>query len=404
MIPANPNHVEHRVAFHIPCTSDRKGFRSACALHSDSAHTDSALLPQVHHVFECLVKRRLLNLRGWIRSAQRAIVDLGAAIAKKAQILYFYRAMHFESIHYDFPPFRPPNEANSALIRITRGCPWNRCEFCAMYKNLKFESKPLGDVKKDVLKARTIYGEAATIFLGDSDSLVHKNMVEIMTFIKETFPETQRVTSYARAKTILSRKMEFLKSVRAAGLDRLHLGLESGDPVVLQRLCKGATPEEMARAGQKAKKAGFQISFYVLSGAGGKDRWKEHAVNSAGVLNKAEPDFIRLRTLTIQHGTPLDEKLAAHEFSLTPPLERLEEVKLFIETLDIKDCFLASDHLTNYLWAGNSIIYKGVSGTLPDEKERMVATLARAINFIQTNDLEVKDSHQLYREGLISSL
>jgi radical SAM superfamily enzyme YgiQ (UPF0313 family) len=273
-----------------------------------------------------------------------------------------------------------------------------------MYKHLKFQSKPLEEVKKDVLTARRIYGETATIFLGDSDSLVHKNMPEIMAFIRETFPETRRVTSYARAKTILSRKMDFLKAVRTAGLDRLHLGLESGDSVVLQRLCKGATPEEMARAGQKAKKAGFEVSFYVLSGAGGKDRWKEHAVNSARVLNKAKPDFIRLRTLTIQHGTPLDEKLAAKEFSLTPPLERLKEVKLFLETLDIQDCFLASDHLTNYLWAGNTIIYKGVSGTLPEEKDRMLATVARSIDLVQTSDLEVKDSHQLYREGLISSL
>jgi radical SAM superfamily enzyme YgiQ (UPF0313 family) len=312
--------------------------------------------------------------------------------------------MHFESLPYDFPPFRPPNEANSALIRITRGCPWNRCEFCAMYKHMKFESKPLEEVKEDVLMARKIYGETASIFLGDSDSLVHKSMPEIMTFIRETFPEARRVTSYARAKTILSRKMEFLKSVQAAGLDRLHLGLESGDQVILQRLCKGANPEEMAQAGQKAKKAGFEVSFYVLSGAGGKDRWKEHAVNSAMVLNTAEPDFIRLRTLTIQHGTPLDKKLSTNEVSITPPLERLKEVKLFLETLNIQNCFLASDHVTNYLWAGNAIIYQGVSGTLPDEKERMIATVTRVINLIQSSDLEVKDSHQLYREGLISSL
>jgi radical SAM superfamily enzyme YgiQ (UPF0313 family) len=229
-------------------------------------------------------------------------------------------------------------------------------------------------------------------------------MPEIMAFIRDTFPETRRVTSYARAKTILGRKTEFLKAVREAGLDRLHLGLESGDPVVLKQLCKGATPEEMALAGQRAKKAGFEVSFYVLSGAGGKDRWKEHAVNSAKVLNKAKPDFIRLRTLTIQHGTPLDEKLTANEFALTPPLERLKEVKLFLETLDIDDCFLASDHLTNYLWAGNEIIYKGISGSLPDEKERMVATVTRAIDLVLSSDLEVKDSHQLYREGLISSL
>lgn len=305
---------------------------------------------------------------------------------------------------YDFPPFRPPNEANSALLRITRGCPWNRCEFCAMYKHLKFEAKPLQEVKEDVEKARLIYGVADTIFLGDSDSLVHKDLPEIVAFIRKVFPETQRITTYARAKTILHRKMDYLKAVRKAGLDRLHLGLESGDAIVLERLNKGAKPEEMIQAGKKAKEAGFEVSFYVLSGAGGKDRWQEHAKNSARVLNAAKPDFIRLRTLTIQHRTPLDEKLRNSEFVLTPPLERLEEVKRFLETLDVENCFLASDHLTNYLWAGNTVIYRGIAGTLPDEKERMIETVNRSIDYIKSSGEEIKDSNLLYREGLISSL
>lgn len=305
---------------------------------------------------------------------------------------------------YDYPPFRPPNEANSALIRITRGCPWNRCEFCAMYKHLKFQSKPLQEVKKDAEHARQIYGAADTIFLGDSDNLVHKDLPEIVKFIRKTFPETKRITTYARAKTILHRKMDYLESVRQAGLNRLHLGLESGDEVVLERLNKGAKPAEMIQAGKKAKAAGFEVSFYVLSGAGGKERWREHAKNSARVLNAAQPDFIRLRTLTIQHGTPLDEKLRRGEFDLTPPLERLMEVKLFLETLDVKNCFLASDHLTNYLWAGNSVIYRGVAGTLPENREDMLAALEASIDFIRSSDEEIKDANLLYRKGLISSL
>ena len=305
---------------------------------------------------------------------------------------------------YDFPPFRPPNEANSALIRITRGCPWNRCEFCAMYKHLKFESKPLREVKEDVEQARQVYGVAETIFLGDSDNLVHKDLPEIVAFIRNVFPETQRITTYARAKTILHRKMDYLKAVRKAGLNRLHVGLESGDKIVLERLSKGAKPEEMIQAGKKAKDAGFEVSFYVLSGAGGKDRWREHAKNSARVLNATKPDFIRLRTLTIQHRTPLDEKLRKDEFILTPPLERLEEVKLFLKTLDVKNCFLASDHLTNYLWAGNTVVYRGVLGTLPDDKERMIETVKTSIVFIKSSNEEIKDSNLLYREGLISSL
>lgn len=317
---------------------------------------------------------------------------------------YSVNAMLNSLSSYDFPPFRPPNEANSALIRITRGCPWNRCVFCAMYKNLKFEVKSLQEVKEDVDKARQIFGAARTIFLGDSDNLVHNDLATIVAFIRKTFPEARRITAYARAKTIVHRKMEYLKAVRLAGLDRLHLGLESGDPVVLDRLCKGAKPEEMIRAGKKAKEAGFGVSYYVLSGAGGKDRWREHAKNSALVLNAAQPDFIRLRTLTIQHGTPLDGKLKRGEFILTPPLERLEEVKLFLETLNVSDCFLASDHLTNYLWAGNTVVYRGVAGTLPDDKDRMIQTVDDSIGFIRSSGEEIKDSNSLYREGLISYL
>ena len=306
--------------------------------------------------------------------------------------------------YYDFPPFRPPNEAQSALIRITRGCPWNRCTFCAMYKHLAFEQKPLEELKQDVLSARKIYGIAKTIFLGDSDNLVHKDLPEIVVFIRKTFPEVKRVTTYARAKTILRNKMDFLEATSKAGLDRLHLGLESGDPIILERLCKGTTPEQMIKGGKKAKKAGFEVSFYLLSGAGGKDRWKEHAAESARVLNSADPDFIRMRTLTIQHGTPLDDKLRHGEFALTPPLERLREVELFLKKLDLKDCYLASDHLTNYLWAGQNIVYRGVAGSLPEDKPSMLETVRRAILTIQSSTFPVKDSNQLYREGLLSGL
>lgn len=309
-----------------------------------------------------------------------------------------------DSGFYDFPPFRPPNEARSALIRVTRGCPWNRCAFCAMYKQQAFEQKSLDEIKQDVLSARKIYGNAKTIFLGDSDNLVHKDLPKIISFIRKTFPEAQRLTTYARAKTILRNKMEFLESTRKAGLDRLHIGLESGDPTILERLCKGITPEQMIRGGRKAKAAGFEISFYLLSGAGGKDRWREHAEESAWVLTSAAPDFIRLRTLTVQHGTPLDDKLARGEFTLTPALERLKEVELFLKKLDLKDGYLASDHLTNYLWAGQNIIYHGVAGRLPEDRAVMIETVKRAIAAIQTSPMPVKDSNQLYREGVLYGL
>lgn len=273
-----------------------------------------------------------------------------------------------------------------------------------MYKSVSFEQKALQEIKRDVREARLIYGKVKTIFLGDSDNLLHRDLPEIVAFIRKSFPEVQRITSYARAKTILRDSLDFLVAVRKAGLNRLHIGLESGDPVILEKLCKGANPKQMIKSGLKAKKAGFEVSFYVISGAGGSDRWEAHALESARVLTRARPDFIRLRSLTIQRGTPLNEKLANGEFEFTPPLERLKEVKLLIQTLDLKNCSLASDHLTNYLWAGSSLIYRGVSGQLPDDKPTMIETVQQAIECVQSSSLPVKDSNHLYREGILSAL
>jgi len=198
--------------------------------------------------------------------------------------------------------------------------------------------------------------------------------------------------------------MDFLVASKQAGLDRLHLGLESGDPIILERLCKGATPDQMIKAGLKAKKAGFEISFYLLSGAGGKDRWRKHATESARVLNLAGPRFIRLRTLTVQRGTPLDRELMEGSFQPTPPLERLKEVKIFLENLNLENACLTSDHLTNYLWAGENIIYQGIAGTIPQDKPQMLQTVQDALAAIQNSPFPVKDSNQLYREGLLSGL
>ncbi|UCE21865.1 MAG: radical SAM protein, partial [Candidatus Aminicenantes bacterium] len=162
--------------------------------------------------------------------------------------------------------------------------------------------------------------------------------------------------------------------------------------------------QEMVKAGQKAKKAGFEVSFYVLSGAGGRNRWKEHALNSASVLNETMPDFIRLRTLTLKQGTPLRGKLEKGEFEITPPLERLKEVKLFIKSLNVNGCYLASDHVTNYLWAGGDVIYRGVAGQLPEDKKEMIKALDEAIEFIESTESEIKDSNRLYEEGFFTAL
>ena len=305
---------------------------------------------------------------------------------------------------YDFPPYRPPNEAASALIRASRGCPWNKCLFCTMYKTLKFQPRSVNEVKKDIDKAITIYKHAKTVFIADSDSLAMKNIDEIIRYIKQCFPDAVRITSYARAKTLMRLGPERLKKIKEAGLTRVHVGLESGDKKTLEFMQKGATPEEMIVGGRAAIDAGLELSFYILIGAGGKSRLKQHAVESAKVCNEVNPDFIRLRTLVVQHGSLLEKKMESGHYRSTSPTEKLIEVKTFIENLEVNNCELASDHFTNYIWVDNTVVYHGVYGIFPQDNQDMLDILNSALDFLNVAEGEILDATILYDRGLISSL
>ncbi|KYK34037.1 MAG: hypothetical protein AYK22_00970 [Thermoplasmatales archaeon SG8-52-3] len=311
---------------------------------------------------------------------------------------------NYHSLDYDYPPYRPPNEAGSALIRASRGCPWNRCLFCTMYKTLKFQPKSSEEVLKDIDKAAKIYARAKTIFIADSDSLVMKDIDDIIKHIKLRFPYAERITSYARAKTLMKLGIDKLNKIKKAGLTRVHVGLESGDKKTLEFLKKGSTPKEMIEGGKVAKEAGLDLSFYILIGAGGKKRLKEHAIESARVCNIVKPDFIRLRTLVVQRGSLLEEKMKEGKYNPTSPVEKLKEVKIFLENLDVKKCELASDHFTNYIWVGSNIVYRGIYGVLPKDKKDMLGILNQTLKFLEITDGEILDATILYERGMINSL
>ena len=280
---------------------------------------------------------------------------------------------------YDFPPFRPPSEAESLLLRVTRGCPWNRCTFCSMYKDLKFEIRDVEEVKRDIELARELYGpRVRTVFVGDSNSLVVKteSLIEILKSLYTSFPEVERVTSYGRAKTLVRKPLEDLERIRKAGLTRLHVGLETGDPELLKEINKGATPEEMIEGGRKAKQAGFEYSLYVLLGAGGEDRWEQHARGTAAVLNQIDPHFIRVRTLIPQPNCPMYEEMMEGRFRLPSPETILKETRLLLAELKVTSEFM-SDHVSNLL---------PLHGRLPGAKEGMVRMIDEALKDLKEDD------------------
>ena len=281
--------------------------------------------------------------------------------------------------NYDFPPFRPPSEANSLLLRVTRGCPWNRCTFCSMYKGMKFEVRDLEEILGDIELARDLYKDRiGTVFIGDSNSLVAKTemLVKVLNALFTSFPNIQRVTSYARAKTIAKKPLEDLIKIYQAGLTRLHVGLETGDRELLKEIEKGATPEEMIEAGKRAKEAGFEYSLYVLLGIGGEEKWEQHATGTAEVLNQIDPHFIRVRTFIPQPDSPLYEAMVGGRFQPASPETILKETKLLLQKLQVTSQFL-SDHISNLL---------PLHGKLPGDKEKMIQMIGEVLKELKESD------------------
>lgn len=331
-----------------------------------------------------------------------------------------------EKYSFETGVYRPPSEGGSysLLVRFTRNCPWNRCAFCAMYKTEKFELRSPEEIKADIDaiasmendlreisrklgQGARITREAAieligrfpelnyhhgfamvyhwllsggkTAFVQDANSLIMPTdaLVEVLRHLRMTFPTISRVTTYARSKTIAQKKDDELVAIRRAGLDRLHVGLESGDDEVLKKVKKGVTAEGHIKGGRKAMEAGFQLSEYWMPGLGGREMWEQHAVSTARVLNAIDPHYIRSRPFNALPGTPMCEAAERNEYQVLTPEEQLLELKRMITELDVTSrvCF---DHAGNY-WTdrrGNLLFTHGYEGyKFPEEKHKVLARI-----------------------------
>lgn len=319
--------------------------------------------------------------------------------------------MNANNLKFEQGPIRPPNESRSLLLRFTRNCPWNRCLFCPVYKNRKFSLRTLAEIKKDIRIAREMvddiqalswklgaagsvndqvishilnegrysssyrsvaiwlyYGTQAC-FLQDADNLIMKtdDLVDALTYLKETLPWIGRVTTYTRSKTITRKSVEALKHIRQAGLDRIHIGLETGHDPLLKLMKKGVTADGHIEAGKRVIAAGMELSEYVMPGLGGQEMGKEHALDTARVLNRINPHFIRLRSLRVPPRVPLFEKLEAGTFTMQTDDMLAEEIRIFISTLDGITSTVTSDHIMN--------LFEEVSGQFPADKEKMLAVI-----------------------------
>ncbi len=311
---------------------------------------------------------------------------------------------------FELGPIRPPSEAYSLLIRVTRNCPWNRCKFCHTYKGERFQLRSVEEVKQDIKAAKVIQNEIKELswkfgyggrveevanmilndppnqayynvalwlytggesaFLQDANSLIMRTneLAEVIRFLKQTLPSINRVTSYARSKTAAKKKLEELIELHEAGLSRLHIGLESGYDPLLQYMEKGVTATDHIVGGRKIVESGISLCEYVVLGLGGRKMWREHATQTARVLNEIDPDFIRVRTLAINNRMPLCHEVETGNFIRSTDEEILTEEKLFLKHLECRSTYV-SDHITNLL--------PEIEGKLPQDKGEMLAIINR---------------------------
>lgn len=318
-----------------------------------------------------------------------------------------------EGMSFEQGPIRPPSEARSLLLRLTRNCPWNQCLFCPVYKGRKFSLRGVQEIKQDIQNAKDIaddikalswemgfsgkpedpvvsrifssprysdsyrniaawlYYRTDACFLQDADNLIMRtdDLVEVLGFLREKFPQIQRVTTYSRSRTIVRKTIDDLRRIRESGLDRVHVGLESGYDPLLKMMKKGVTSAQQIEAGQKVVTAGMELSEYVMPGLGGQGLWKEHAIATARVLNQVNPHFIRIRSLRVPDRVPLSEKMKDGEFKMQTDDRVTEEIKVFLESLEGITSVLTSDHIMNLL--------EEVSGKLPEDKEKMLSVIRR---------------------------
>jgi radical SAM superfamily enzyme YgiQ (UPF0313 family) len=310
-------------------------------------------------------------------------------------------------------PIRPPSEATSLLIRVTRNCPWNKCVFCHTYRGTKFELRSVEEVKTDIQTMRDfadqivelswklgeggrinrnvlkqisnhkfyndffqtvavwLYFGGENVFLQDANSLVTKtrDLVAILDFLREKFPQIKRITTYCRSHTAARKTVSELEQLKKAGLSRIHVGMESGSDEVLALINKGVKAGDHIKAGQNIRQAGIELSEYFMPGLGGTKFTIQNALETARVMNVINPDFIRLRTLHVVPGTELEDLVQSGDFQLLGDEDILREIQLFIENLEVKGSHLLSDHILNLL--------EELEGTFPEDKPRILSLIKR---------------------------
>ncbi|MEZ9823077.1 radical SAM protein [Shewanella sp. 10N.286.45.A1] len=278
-------------------------------------------------------------------------------------------------LNYIEPVFRPPSEWKSLILQVTNGCSWNQCSFCDMYtaSQKRFRAQKIDKIEQDLIKVSSSQAHISRVFLADGDAMTlpFARLEEICLLIKKYLPSVTRISSYCLPRNINNKTPEQLQRLRELGLTLLYIGCESGDDEVLQRIKKGETFASSLAALQKIKAAGIKSSVMILNGLGGVSLSRQHALQSAKLMNAAQPEFLSTLVVTLPLGTErMDEAFDGH-FQLPNQMQLFEEMQLLLSHLELDKTIFRSDHASNYL------VLKGVLGK---DKASLLSQVEAAMN------------------------
>ena len=281
--------------------------------------------------------------------------------------------------------YRPPSEAESLILQVTIGCSHNKCTFCSSFKDKKFRLRSFDEVKEDIEEAKQYARYIKRVFIADGDALIipQKKLIPIVELIKNSFPKLERIGLYGNTKSILKKSVDELKQLKELGIGIIYLGVETGDQVILDRVCKGTVLDKTAEAAKRVKDAGIILSVTVLLGIGGVERRSIHAEETGKFLTRIQPDYAGALSVIVVPGTQLAEEVKKGTFKVPDPYMLLEELERMISNIDADHMYFASNHASNYL---------PVKGWLPEEKEKML----KAIKYV----LQQKDPSMLRPEHM----
>lgn len=276
-------------------------------------------------------------------------------------------------IKYVGDVYRPPSEAYSLIVQATIGCTHNKCSFCKMFKEKRFQTRATEDIIADFAWARKRYRSVPRIFLADANALCLKTdkLMPILTYIEETFPECERVTIYGRASDVLRKTEDELRQLREHGLTMVYIGAESGSDKVLEMCRKGETRQQLIDAVKRIEKVGIKASVTFISGLAGKDGWEDHAIQTGTMITEMNASYVSLLTLLVDPQAPMYEDIQSGRLKLLTPQEVLAETHLMLENANPeKTCIFRSNHASNYL---------SLKGDLPQDRDRFLAQIEAAM-------------------------